>query len=292
MITAILREADFFKHFTQDELESLSKIAVLRRFQSDQVIFSENQKADEFFVLHKGSVNLIFSSKKIIKVGPLQIFGDWAIVNNTVRLATAVAKENTEVIAIDGVQLKNNDFLPAQIALKISLQIAGSLVERLLSQSQISSQILIDKGESDKTEFKSTLRKNLFTGKKDPMMENAIIKTIAAFLNSKGGVLFIGVDDNGQAIGLSNDEFDNQDKFLQHLFHIITDRMGKSAIEDIHPVLVKINDIPVVRIDIEPSSEPVFVKDLQNTENFYVRNGVTTVAYNLRDAITYIKLRF
>lgn len=292
MITAILREADFFKHFTQDELESLSKIAVLRRFQFDQVIFSENQKADEFFVLHKGSVNLIFSSKKIIKVGPLQIFGDWAIVNNTVRLATAIAKENAEVIALDGLKLKNSDFLPTQVALKISLQIAGGLVERLLSQSQISSQILIEQGESEKTEFKSTLRMNLYTTKKDPAIENAVLKTIAAFLNTKGGVLFIGVDDHGQPVGIASDGFDNQDKLIQHLFHIITDRMGKSAIDDIHPVIVKINDVPVVRIDIEPSSEPVFVKDLQNTENFYVRNGVTTVAYNLRDAITYIKLRF
>lgn len=292
MITTILRKADFFIDFNKDELENLSSIAQIKNFTSGQIIFSENQKADEFYVLNKGSVNLAFSSKKIIKVGPLQIFGDWAIVNNTVRLATATAKENTEVVAIDGLKLKNSEFLSSGIALKIALQIAGGLVERLLSQSQISSQILIEQGESEKTEFKSTLRMNLFTNKKDVAIETSVLKTIAAYLNTKGGVLFIGVKDDGQLIGLNDDLFENEDKFLQHLFHIITDRMGKSVLEDIHPVIVKINEMAILRIDVEPSFEPVFVKEQHNTESFYVRNGVSTVAYNLKDAMNYIKLRF
>ncbi len=292
MITTILRKADFFIDFNKDELENLSSIAQIKNFTSGQIIFSENQKADEFYVLNKGSVNLAFSSKKIIKVGPLQIFGDWAIVNNTVRLATATAKENTEVVAIDGLKLKNSEFLSSGIALKIALQIAGGLVERLLSQSQISSQILIEQGESEKTEFKSTLRMNLFTNKKDVAIETSVLKTIAAYLNTKGGVLFIGVKDDGQLIGLNDDLFENEDKLLQHLFHIIAERMGKSVIDDIHPVIVKVNDVSILRIDVEPSFEPVFVKEQNNTESFYVRNGVTTVGYNLRDAISYIKLRF
>ena len=45
---------------------------------------------------------------------------------------------------------------------------------------------LIDDGESTDTEFKSTLRRNLHTGENDIKIENAALKTIAAFLNSKG----------------------------------------------------------------------------------------------------------
>ena len=37
------------------------------------------------------------------------------------------------------------------------------------------------------------------------VLEKVISKTIAAFMNSEGGTLFIGVDDDGNVIGLEND---------------------------------------------------------------------------------------
>ena len=36
-------------------------------------------------------------------------------------------------------------------------------------------------------------------------MEKVISKTIAAFVNSEGDTLFIGVDDDGNVVGLEND---------------------------------------------------------------------------------------
>jgi predicted HTH transcriptional regulator len=37
------------------------------------------------------------------------------------------------------------------------------------------------------------------------LLEKVIAKTIAAFMNSAGGTLFIGVDDEGYPVGLQND---------------------------------------------------------------------------------------
>ena len=53
---------------------------------------------------------------------------------------------------------------------------------------------LIPRGESETFEFKSTLRHNLHSGKNDKAMENAVLKSIAGFLNSQGGHLMVGVD--------------------------------------------------------------------------------------------------
>lgn len=36
-------------------------------------------------------------------------------------------------------------------------------------------------------------------------LEKAISKTIAAFMNSEGWILFIGIDDQGNVLGLEND---------------------------------------------------------------------------------------
>ena len=49
---------------------------------------------------------------------------------------------------------------------------------------------------------------------------------LAAFLNSKGGTLLIGVGDGGEVIGLENDKFQNEDKFALHLDNLIKDQLG------------------------------------------------------------------
>src|SRR3546814_12750902 len=66
---------------------------------------------------------------------------------------------------------------------------------------------LIAAGEGDGVEFKSTLRMNLHTGQVDDKMQVTVLKTIAGFLNAKGGTLLIGVSDDGQVTGLSADNF-------------------------------------------------------------------------------------
>ena len=75
---------------------------------------------------------------------------------------------------------------------------------------------LVAQGESERVEFKSTLRWNLHTNKPDKRIENACLKTVAAYLNSGGGILFVGVDDNGNPLGLDQDRFANEDKLLLH----------------------------------------------------------------------------
>ena len=47
--------------------------------------------------------------------------------------------------------------------------------------------MLVDAGEGELIEFKSTLRVNLHTGEKDPRIELAIVRTIAGFLNTRAG---------------------------------------------------------------------------------------------------------
>ena len=54
-------------------------------------------------------------------------------------------------------------------------------------------------------EFKSTARWNLKEECKDKRMEDAVVKTVAGFLNTDGGTLLIGVDDDRQVIGLTHD---------------------------------------------------------------------------------------
>lgn len=64
---------------------------------------------------------------------------------------------------------------------------------------------LIEAGESAVVEFKSTARHNLHTAARDDAITWAIVKTIAAFMNTHGGTLLVGVDDRGHPVGIESD---------------------------------------------------------------------------------------
>ncbi|MFN2471243.1 MAG: helix-turn-helix domain-containing protein [Gaiellaceae bacterium] len=52
---------------------------------------------------------------------------------------------------------------------------------------------LMDNDEDDAVKFKSTARWDLREERRHPALEDAIVKTVAAFLNCEGGTLLIGV---------------------------------------------------------------------------------------------------
>ena len=64
---------------------------------------------------------------------------------------------------------------------------------------------LIEAGESVTVEFKSTARLNLHSNGRDEAITWAVIKTIAAFMNTGGGTLLIGVNDRGDPVGIEPD---------------------------------------------------------------------------------------
>ncbi len=65
---------------------------------------------------------------------------------------------------------------------------------------------LIAKGEGDRVEFKESVCWNMQLNKKDDSMRDNIIQEVAAFLNSKnGGIVLIGVEDDGTVVGLNED---------------------------------------------------------------------------------------
>ena len=64
---------------------------------------------------------------------------------------------------------------------------------------------LLAAGESATVEFKSSARWDLREQKKNPVLEQVILKTIAALLNTDGGTLLLGVADDGTVLGLEPD---------------------------------------------------------------------------------------
>lgn len=163
---------------------------------------------------------------------------------------------------------------------------AGISPEPYLSISDI-----LENGESNEVEFKSTLRINLHSGQKDPKMELAILKTIAGFLNTNGGILMVGVTDDGTLIGIDADGFENEDKMSLHLVNLIKGRMGPIILPFIHARFEDHNGCRVMVVDCSKAKTPVFVKD-GSLERFYIRTGPSTTELSPSQTQEYIKQRF
>jgi len=137
-------------------------------------------------------------------------------------------------------------------------------------------------GESDRVEFKQTARWNTHTKQRDEKLEMVVAKTIAGFLNADGGTLIIGVDDDGNPTGLSNDlslgKIADHDRFQLWLIDHIQRTLGKTAATRITVAFEPIDGVDVCRVDVERSDRPVFLDEPggQRTADFYVRIGNST----------------
>ncbi|RLB68896.1 MAG: hypothetical protein DRH03_09215, partial [Deltaproteobacteria bacterium] len=156
---------------------------------------------------------------------------------------------------------------------------------------------LLKQHESKTLEFKSTLRWNLKEDSKDPTrITHAVLKTIAAFLNTDGGDLLIGVADDKSIVGIEADRFENEDKFLLHLSHVIGAALGDRAGTLVDAKMEIVNGKTICLVSCRRSPEPVFLKwkGIESSEqgDFYVRSGPQTVKLDPESTREYIKTRF
>lgn len=154
---------------------------------------------------------------------------------------------------------------------------------------EINVEELINNGESEATEFKSTLRTNLHTNDKDSRIELSVLKTIAAFMNSKGGNLIIGVKDDQEPIGIAADKFDSEDAFHQHLDNLIKEKIGPHAYVYLHTHFEDYKGVRILVVECLPSRAPMYIKEGE-IQKFYVRTGNSSnelTGSHERDYITY-----
>lgn len=157
---------------------------------------------------------------------------------------------------------------------------------------------LVKQGESQVVEFKSTARRNLFNNKKDPKIEWMVIKTLCAFLNSSGGTLLIGIDDEGNTIGIERD-YDfvhrkNRDGWGLWLNDLASNALGITASTDLFVRYCEIEDRTIARIDVSPSMKPIFarVPKTNKAPHFYVRIGSASKEFQGSEILEYQKKRW
>jgi len=154
---------------------------------------------------------------------------------------------------------------------------------------------LIASGESQTVEFKSSLQWDVRQGRQNKALRHEILKTLAAFLNTDGGTLIIGVDDRGRVLGLEEDLAlvgRSRDRFEQLLASLLSDNLGAQYAPLIQGRFEEVDGKLVYVLKVQPASEPVFLKGAKGEEEFYVRVQTTTRSLNPRETVKYIQNRW
>ena len=287
----LLNFTSFFDVLNTQEKQLIYSILERKSLAEGAIVFSESQPASSIFILEKGSVTLTIPGSRTIFVRRGDIFGEIAVINETARLGTAKVKSKAMVLELNTRALYNTEIIPSIIALKITKVIAKKHSVLGLKRKDINTKDIIKQGESDYVEFKSTLRYNLKANKNDTNIELASLKTVAAFLNTTGGTLLIGVSDDGSIEGLDKDKFANDDKLLLHFTNLLRDKIGQQTLGFVHFEIIQLNAKKILRVDVSKSQMPVFVTH-QNNEYFFVRSGPSTLSLKFSEFYKYNQKQF
>ncbi len=177
----------------------------------------------------------------------------------------------------------------------------GALIKNLLFDQYVRShrnaEELIKRGESKTLEFKATLRWSLKEDRQDDVViTHAALKTIAAFLNTEGGDLLIGVADDGSIVGIEKDRLESDDKFMRHLAQVVRNGLGDRAGTCIDPKVQVVQGKAVCVVSCQRSPEPVFLKwrgtEAESRGDFFVRSGPGAIRLSRERADSFIMTRF
>lgn len=164
-------------------------------------------------------------------------------------------------------------------------------VQRLEQELNANLSSLVASGESERLEFKSTLRWDLREKRPNKTLEKVIAKSIASMMNHRGGSLIIGVADCGQVVGIDADlrtlKDKNTDGFERALMDLVHSSLGADACTLIHCQFPLLADRLICRLIIEQSAAPIFVQDGQ-VARYVVRTGNSTRELDAREAHAHV----
>jgi len=165
---------------------------------------------------------------------------------------------------------------------------------------------IIKRGESHYLEYKESM---IHGADSTP---GPTMKSVAAFLNSDGGVLVIGMSDNKKAVGINRDYkqldnykpkswgpdsgFQKNTDGFENCFITLLMEYGFSAriIKEFIAGGIKfhkINDKDICAIKIKQSDEPVVI-NMRDRYMFFVREGNSTRSLDVKETVDYVLKRY
>ncbi len=138
---------------------------------------------------------------------------------------------------------------------------------------------LIKYGEGHVLEFKETLEYDIKQNKINKNLNKECLKTIVAFLNTDGGILLIGVKDNGEVAGIDQDlqhvQRKNLDGFELKLRDLIRNRFDPAPFNKVRINFEKHDIGTICKINVDPVNLSQVIH--LDGKEVYIRDGNMTI---------------
>jgi uncharacterized protein with ParB-like and HNH nuclease domain len=256
--------------------------------------YSKNDKAK--YSLAKELTNKVVLSDKITRTKDMKTAEGYlkSIKNkypNALRLQCIPEDENLwRVINYENFLEKRRELLAD--ALNLFLE---KITETDQTKTEVSIEELIQEGESSELEFKQYYH---YSNSQPPSQSNKSIhkvrRTIAAFWNSEGGTLLIGVHDDKTITGLQFDyslmdaKDANYDGFERMISELISAGISNSVAQKIGVKFHEINNESICEVNVPKGEKPAFIKYKNKGteyEDFCIRQGNRTVKIDTKSEI-------
>jgi len=212
-------------------------------------------------------------------------------------IVSAYGDDGTSVYDGDGVATAAPAGGLATLAVQDLDTITAGVVERIKADAEFASRVaaqlgvtggaalrtvaeLIENDEDFAVEFKSTARWDINGAKPNKAMEDAVVKTVAGFLNTDGGTLLIGIDPDRVVLGLGQDyplvKPANGDGFVNWLTTHLINALGHAAVMRTRARIAVHDGRDICRLDVARSSLPVRAKTSTKDTVFFVRMNSST----------------
>ncbi len=132
LIQTIMEKNSFFDKFSKVEMQELLKCCTGKTYEENDLIFEEEKKGREFFIIISGSVLVSKNSKKVDIAREGECIGEMGALSGLPRAATAKAMGKVSMLEINELNINSlHPELKAKLFKNILLLISQRLRKRL-----------------------------------------------------------------------------------------------------------------------------------------------------------------
>ena len=154
---------------------------------------------------------------------------------------------------------------------------------------------LIAAGEGEFVEFKASLMWDYRKQAVNKVLHEPVMKNLVAFMTAQGGLLLIGVNDEGEVIGIDADLQTLRKPSVDGFENVFNMAFGTMVGMEYRPFITltfpALEDKTICAIHVRPSTHPAYLL-YQGKEEFYLRTGNSSNALSVSSAVQYIQSRF
>ena len=279
-----------------EEATKICQLSNIRTFDQEETVLHLDQDFNCFYLILDGEVAIRLRRRKIKNYGPGDLFGEVGIFSEY-RFGYAQALSKTTIAVFDRDKVLNPEYLDHALINKLIVGLTKKMINYFHDEVKDSAKNLITNGESQTVEFKAHAD--------DSTMREAIVRSLAAFMNASGGTVLVGVRDDGTIAGIPHNGknlLNLLDKFDKDINSKIKDRLNPFLSDLVECSLDFVENRPIFRIDCQAAQAPVFFNipiSAQQTEDqdvkelFLVRTGRSNSKIKkISDVMAYVSKRF